>query len=368
MLLTACSKQDSIKDTDKNSCQTYAITYQNDQYFNWDSIIQDVSFIRLENSKSGMMGKINKGFIDSSGIYLLDNRSNILKKFDHYGTFLTNIGNKGKGPGEFREFRDFEMVDDIIYGLDYMKIQRYTNDGNFLGSIPFKINDEFNPSSLAVFSKDHFLLACYNPDVYKKDTTYPQILRIRSGKVEDRYMTHRVNNFDDFVFCKSIEKGKFYIRPDLDDYLIREVTNDSLSAKCYFDFKDRAWNEAILNKIIKQKERNGKLNNQYVKSLDNIIDSHNFLLLDCIGPKAYTYNILISKLSGKILFGRKDHIGAPKLLGYFDGYFYGYIEPVRITEKTSNIPPNKSFFSCLPNEWDVKYDDNFLLVKFKIRT
>ncbi|MCK4978806.1 MAG: 6-bladed beta-propeller, partial [Candidatus Delongbacteria bacterium] len=65
--------------------------------------------------------------IDKEGnIYVVDIKSSSLKKFDKDGNFVTQLGRKGNGPGEFFMPMSVITANDTIYGFDaMMKINKY---------------------------------------------------------------------------------------------------------------------------------------------------------------------------------------------------------------------------------------------------
>jgi hypothetical protein len=60
--------------------------------------------------------------------------------YDSLGRFLGSIGRPGQGPGEFgRQVRLVVGRGDTVFALDdaFMRVQRFTHDGQFLGGFPF---------------------------------------------------------------------------------------------------------------------------------------------------------------------------------------------------------------------------------------
>ena len=92
-------------------------------------------------------------------IYILERGNCCIKKYDKNGTYVTTIGRKGKGPGEF----EGPMILAInqrsqIYILDLLnsRIQKYSTKGEELGSI--KISLKKRPLTFGFLNSDKLLV------------------------------------------------------------------------------------------------------------------------------------------------------------------------------------------------------------------
>ena len=67
-------------------------------------------------------------------------------RFSKNGTFLNAIGQRGEGPGEYREMDSFFVGKDCVYVCDMSKrtIYSYSFDGKFLHSLSFPYSLVFN--------------------------------------------------------------------------------------------------------------------------------------------------------------------------------------------------------------------------------
>lgn len=61
----------------------------------------DCRFIPLETTEECLLSFIDKLYIDSLRIYLIDGRSHFVYAFEHSGKFITKIGDVGQGPSEY---------------------------------------------------------------------------------------------------------------------------------------------------------------------------------------------------------------------------------------------------------------------------
>lgn len=70
-------------------------------------IIKKVSYIPLETSDKCLIGDIEKLIYSQGYFYIFDNMSNRIYQFDDSGRFIRQIGNVGKGPGEYIRITSF---------------------------------------------------------------------------------------------------------------------------------------------------------------------------------------------------------------------------------------------------------------------
>ena len=68
--------------------------------------------------------------VKGSSIYVVDNRSNVLLKFDKTGKLLKSVGQRGSGKGEFRNPFGLTVVGDEVIVCDFFnsQLQVFTSD------------------------------------------------------------------------------------------------------------------------------------------------------------------------------------------------------------------------------------------------
>ncbi|MFC1729141.1 NHL repeat-containing protein [candidate division KSB1 bacterium] len=89
--------------------------------------------------------------VDNEGyLYVLDNSSCQVKKFDRNGKHILTFGDKGQGPGEFERPAYIEIgPNNMLYILDNRTIHTFTSEGKYISRLrleefggPFTINSE----------------------------------------------------------------------------------------------------------------------------------------------------------------------------------------------------------------------------------
>ena len=72
---------------------------------------RDFEYIELEANENSLIGEIDKMEVDDKYIYILDrDNTNSLFVFDRSGNFITKVGSRGKGPGEYTTISDFAIA------------------------------------------------------------------------------------------------------------------------------------------------------------------------------------------------------------------------------------------------------------------
>jgi hypothetical protein len=112
--------------------------------------VRDIEYTKLEYKPQCIIGNVNdlKTSDEYFFISTFDNLKFKLYQFKQSGEFVQEIGKHGKGPGEYPDISDFELVDDKIFVLSNTsnQILIYNFDGTFNRSIRIEKRnyDSFN--------------------------------------------------------------------------------------------------------------------------------------------------------------------------------------------------------------------------------
>lgn len=128
-LLTACSS------TDQQACDIIEITPSESSDLNWLAIT-DTTVVALETTDESLIGGVDCIINDKSQWYILGGKSSVFK-FAENGKFISSIGVKGNGPGEFTSLNTMSIHDGKIYLNDANqgKVCVYDTDGNWIEDI-----------------------------------------------------------------------------------------------------------------------------------------------------------------------------------------------------------------------------------------
>ena len=129
LLIIGCSKPPKRNPFDKGTQETIHVSHIDCVHS--DSVIKSIHFLPLESNDTCLITRVEDIKLNDSLIFIDDNRYRILV-FDMSGKFLYQIGNRGQGPEEYLEIRDFLIHQDTIEILDYQKIEYYSINGKHL--------------------------------------------------------------------------------------------------------------------------------------------------------------------------------------------------------------------------------------------
>ncbi len=101
ILSCSCSKKEQIEDVTK-----FIFNEETNIDFKKDI---ECSFIPLETTDSCLCGSISAVKIVDDKIYIIDQESKRLLVFDTSGKFITQIGRRGNGPGEYMSVNNFHI-------------------------------------------------------------------------------------------------------------------------------------------------------------------------------------------------------------------------------------------------------------------
>jgi hypothetical protein len=130
---------------------------------------EDIRFIKLETNPDILLGNDIFLKISEDKIFILDkDYQKCVLCYSNVGIFLSKIGKKGKGPGEYIEIRDFIIKNDeveILSGAGASStISKYNIEGQFLG----KTDISYAAFSFENISDDYYAIGTgYNKSIHK---------------------------------------------------------------------------------------------------------------------------------------------------------------------------------------------------------
>ncbi|MBN1145202.1 MAG: 6-bladed beta-propeller [Bacteroidales bacterium] len=122
------------------------------------TIADSISYIKLETTNKCLIRNIQQIFIDDGLVFVMDNGDRLLV-FNHDGKFLNQIGNQGKGPGEYSYISSFSVdtLHDMVYIHEGRRILSYNYKGEY-NSFQIATNRSIN----SFYHNKHFY--CYAPE------------------------------------------------------------------------------------------------------------------------------------------------------------------------------------------------------------
>ncbi|MBN2891297.1 MAG: 6-bladed beta-propeller [Bacteroidales bacterium] len=75
------------------------------QEISFFDVFSEVDIIPLETNKDVLIQSVEKAILHNNCYYILDDEQAKIFVFDLKGNYISQIGNRGKGPGEYQGFR-----------------------------------------------------------------------------------------------------------------------------------------------------------------------------------------------------------------------------------------------------------------------
>ncbi|MDR2026079.1 MAG: 6-bladed beta-propeller [Prevotellaceae bacterium] len=209
------------------------------------SIFRKVRTVILEDNDSALIGNIDRIEVFDSAIFVID--AGIAKRIFVYnmeGGYIRQIGNQGRGPGEYLHMTDFCIDRDNrhVCVLDDAKkrIHRYNADnGKYAGSI--KLPDDVSVNYIACNNNRFYVTVC-SYDLSQRDNMMLEIdvptskfkMYISAGQYN---LGWNANAFSDFNFF--VSKNYPFKYAGLYMNTVIAITNDSIYP--YVTLKSKDW-------------------------------------------------------------------------------------------------------------------------------
>lgn len=251
-------------------------------------IIETAYGIKLDNAPDALIGSIEKIRLSDNYIFLLDKyTTKSVKKFNIDGSFITNIGQKGNGPGEYIQPTDFYLGDSIIVIYDQFKssLLFYDLDGNFIKNknIPFfAVSFHIFDSNTYVFhtldSDNYHLPDIINYSLVWTDSTF-NVKHVNAFREKDRYWSFlSQNNMD-------LYNNKLYYHEPFNDTIFRV----SASGDIYYDYIITFPGNELPRKLLLKENKKDFLKatdinstNNYVVKTSNPIITKDFIFMPIV--------------------------------------------------------------------------------------
>ncbi len=190
--------------------------------------IEEIEYIPLETGRDCMIAILSKLIVTPTHIFTYDNRSNCYA-FDREGKFITHIGRRGRGPGEYTwvDALSVDEVNERVYLNASSGVLEYTWDGKFLRTIPRQTFNEgtryVSSASALTFIGDGLFLG--HIDNNRGDEPHNWLLFDDRGTIVKAFDNHIVLDKTDFsstdfdAMNPVFEGGDTYVKEYINDTL-----------------------------------------------------------------------------------------------------------------------------------------------------
>lgn len=239
----------STKDKEKQpvNIETISIDSKSNLINDWSEFIQEITYVPLETNPESYIGTIDKILTKKDKLYIWDRQQKKIFVFNKTGKFLFKLDKLGRGKGEYRNIRDFQISENgEIYILDYMKIIQYDNKGNFVQILKLKSftkESKASPLQFGIAKKNGWFFwigsqsdFTKTPALYNVDKDFNVLWSdFRKGKNNPDY--HRFyDNLNNYYFTENFGNDTIY-----------EISNYGAIPKYFIDFGDKRITPANVN-------------------------------------------------------------------------------------------------------------------------
>lgn len=288
-------------------------------------LVDDFRIIRFEN--------VDDAFFKSSWMYFSDNyilvRQNNapLKLFNQVGKFLTNIGDFGQGPGEYKSVYDvlIDEKNECVYMVPLVgnSIYKYNLSGNFLGKI--ELEEKINKGRIFLQPDNVLSLVqlCFK-DLGEKYTGV-NVFQEYPDSIQYVYAEQLASNMKNTAGERTGFDNEIWSYRNMDEFAFMMTHADTLY---HYDSSSNRIKARFSMKIDSEKLKD----NFFIL---NEFPHHYFIIITGESGR----NILVEK-ENQIAYEANlvnDFMGNMKFHPQFqDGYFYCNLEPGDLKEKIEN--------------------------------
>lgn len=300
----------------------------------YSEVFDSIKIIPLETTDESLIGRIDKVIYHDNRIYVMDQvLSKSVLAFNSDGKYLFNIGNNGKGPGEYDEPNDI-AIDQfsnkiMIWCNNNRKILSYYFDGTFFEEIKLDyLFDSFSVVGPGIFAlyidrtnyvdngikiKHHLLIVNKSGEVLKHEFEF--------GNLTKGGFNFFNNNIHSYSVSPGYSNSIFRIGPDSISLKYQIEFGKHTIPEDFFKFPKYIFNE--------------ELEHSDYAFLKSFSESENYLLFSFV-YKSMIYNGFYFKKEEKLYFANlflNDFAGLVKggaILTGNNDLFLSYFEPYQI--------------------------------------
>lgn len=363
----------------RNDITEININPEKSNQINIEDLIEDFEIIPLETNEESLIKQIYQIKIFDNNVYIKDVGTHSLKYFSQEGTFLSEIGHKGQGPGEFIQIDDFFVEGDTVSLFAWSgnkKWIRYTTNNKFL----FETDIKFPFDRFCPVNKNRYLVDVGNGTVSDECSHYLYVIDDKF-KVQSRifpnvkpydinlavYQTSFCNNGDEILYLKDYCDTIYHVLGDNIDVLPKYRLNfgkhwytkkflDANYQKDVFGIYD-AVNERQIAKFIML---TGSKNNMVISYSIHENNADQKFLAIYYKEKGITYNFRNTSGLLNALFSRTYTVDGDCFFSHITAE--AFLEIAEMYNGDNEI--SKKLNKIMKN---VDETDNPLIIKFKLR-
>lgn len=344
-----------------------------DNLLQYDSIFEKVTAIPLETSANCLLSSIEKVKFFEDFIFILDNRNNILQ-FTDSGKFVKTFVEKGKGPGECYEIRDFDIDQEgNVYILDFSKISKYSKKGKFLKTYKFYYSPkniiQCNPLQFALCGENNFYIwgGSFSIKENKNRNLFVMYKMNYKGEITGRYfpLNYKIG-FNNNQFSKYDED--YIISPYYGCNIIYAANDTCIYSKYQLDFGKFTFKESIPENFLDLGDFKAEVDQKYANNIRNIVETEDWLYFT-FNFKGYLKNVYYSKKLDKAFVSLpyprlKDRVMPWKIFASDRNYLVAFIEPSLLLDDLQSISNGNNNDKLIKEVLEkTTINDNYIMLK-----
>jgi hypothetical protein len=257
--------------------------------------------VPLETTNDFLISQSPEIQIFENVYYVFDHNQESIILFNSNGKFIRKLGKKGKGPAEYINLNDFQIINkNKIAILSSRKIIYYDSTFTFLKSIDIKSNDKnvyLFPLRFREYNEKYYLWQCTSGYDQNKDQTKYLMYSWKDGNIIKGFfpITEKVPETQRI----SLSQNRILINTLFESNIIYAIDNDSLSPSYIIDFG----RFTITDKILKTNTRKQIVESGFCYNIGNVFETNDYLYFTYL-QNFIPMNVLYSKKTRKIVKGK----------------------------------------------------------------
>lgn len=352
-IILSCKNENKVDPNSRfNNFKTLNIQGNPNNQLQIDSLFSEIMVIQLETKPECLISNIEKLLIHNNRLYIQDRIGRILV-FNMDGKFLLEVGKTGKGPGEYLKLLDFEIdKNEEIYVLDFMKIHRFSSNGNYLEYIPLNFlsrsdNIYSNPVEFTLGKNGNFYIWGGSVGIRGKPEfdVYAFYEVSKKGKIINKYLPisyqvpsglqkHRFPRYNDTVL----------VDPIFGSNVVYYINYNNLVPKYKIDFGEKTFNIPIPEGFNSHADFTLNIDQLYYHTIEGFIETKDWIYFRFL-YKMYYHNVFYSKkllrsFISKVYPYVEGRFAPDLIYGEYNGCLISFMEPffaLELIEKCNKL-------------------------------
>lgn len=351
------------------------------EHYQYDlsAVFDSVSFVRLSSDSSALVSFISQVLVKDSLIFVVDCfTTSSVKRFSMTGTYLGDVGRKGRGPGEYVQPTFVEIKDNevIVWDQYTQRLTYYDLAGRYMKHL------DINRFSLKFrqFDSNRIMFNSVNSDNQAPIRDYTLFVCDSLSNLVSRGMRRKKETYDSMWYFHNFfsKDDSLFYHPVYCDTIYSILPDYTAKASYYIDFGEKAVPERLRSGKHRKELQQEQSGTRFSFLLGDFYLMDDYLLFKyTIQHKEYTglYSSRTNKLVTFHSFSAVDPHFLPVLFNNIStstkDAFVGYFFPAQMTSITSTVNPaeREDWEKLLGKErtellYSMKSDDNPIITFF----